>query len=204
KLLAKNVLEARVSPILPKVKSIYAKLCTLKPNTILISGNVTEIVRIREEATEYDPLIDRNNNANNLEPLLDLFGYNNDYVKDEVDSWLKTVDLSLIPESTAIEIFYWEQRMSTWGALHPAEVDIAAEAISPFNCRLLLETCLKVPRTLRIAPQCTFFREVIKRNWGEVLLEPINPGPKGFGLLKKTLRDNLPPMMVKQLRRLIT
>src|SRR5699024_8985721 len=145
-ILSKNILEARVSPLLPKIKSIYSEIINQRSNHIFLSGNVIEIVRIRAEAIKYEQSLVKHNAPSQLEFLLKVFGYNNNFVKKEISTWLNSIDLSLVREATPLDMFYWEQRMGNWGALISAEHDIAAEIICPFNCRLLLEICLKIPR----------------------------------------------------------
>ncbi|SHE35060.1 hypothetical protein SAMN05443144_101109 [Fodinibius roseus] len=203
RLLAKNVHLARTSPLLRKTKSIYSAISDNGVDYILINGNVTELVRIHERAVNYEPFIDDETRRINLNPLLNFYDYNSAYINREIEKWVKTFDISAIDGITVFDMFYWEQRMSKWGALFPAELDIAKESISPFNCRLLLETCFKVPREQRIAPEIPFFRGVIKQLWPEILSEPINPGPRGWGLLKQNIRRRLPAGMVKVIQKMI-
>ena len=199
-ILSENVLEARTSPLLPKIKSIYKELADKNPDTPLLGGNVTEIVRVHEIRLKKEASY---NNSRSRGPEF-IFKYSgeNDFIKNEIETWLNSFDISLIEEATIFDMFYWEQRMGNWGALFPTEFDIAAESANPFNCRLLLQTCFKVPREQRIGAEYTFFINMIKKLWPETLSEPINPGPKGFGLFKKILRENLPSNIVNTLRKL--
>jgi hypothetical protein len=201
KILSTNVAEARVKPVLPKIKTIYTKLIDKDSEHISLNGNVTEIVRISNQKLKFEPIDGHYKYSENIDMAFNYAGYNNSYVKNRIISWMDSIDISLIQEATFIDMFYWEQRMGNWGALYPAELDIAHETVSPFNCRLLLETCLKVPRKQRIAPEFTFFREIISTLWAELLSEPINPGPKGLGLIKKVLREKLPLSLVKYLQK---
>ena len=201
-ILSQNISQARVNPPLPKIKSIYYELIKENEEFVLVSGNVTEIIRIDPHAIKFEN--DYKIRANNeLQYLLNFYSYDNDHVKSEIDAWLNSIDESLIPEATLYDMFYWEQRIGNWAALFSSEFDIAAETLNPFNCRLLLETCLKVPRSYRMAPDYPFFERIIKNLWPEVLSEPINPGPRGLGLLKKIMNENLPAYIIKPLRKIM-
>lgn len=201
-ILTQNVSLARTSPFLRKTKAIYSKLANNDTEYILINGNVAEMVRINEPIVNYESSYDAEASPTNLEPLLNFYGYKNIYVNQEIVRWIETLDISAISEVTVFDMFHWENRMGNWGALFPAELDIAAESISPLNCRLLLETCFKVPRTQRMAPEFIFFKGVIKQLWPEVLSEPVNPGPRGWGLLKKNLKKKIPISTVKFIQKI--
>ena len=198
-LLSQNVSEARINPVLPKIKTIYRILAANNSEHISLNGNVIETVRIMEKNLKYEA---SHHSMSRIDFILGFTGYNNQYVRDEVNLFINSFDISLITGATLLDIFYWEQRMGNWGALYPAELDIAAETISPFNCRLLLETCLKAERKLRLPPDYVFFKEIIWKLWPEVLSEPINPGPRGMGKFKKVLRENLPTSAIKLLRKM--
>jgi hypothetical protein len=92
------------------------------------------------------------------------------------------------------DMLYLEQRLGNWGALYPAEQDIAIEELSPYNCRLLIETLLSSPRELRAAPDYPLFSKLMHKMWPEVMSLPINPAPKPnlIGTLRKKARAYIP------------
>lgn len=47
------------------------------------------------------------------------------------------------------DLFYWEHRMGTWRGHVRAEQDAVFDAISPFNCRILVEAGLRLPTSQR-------------------------------------------------------
>jgi hypothetical protein len=201
-LLAQNVMHARKSPIPPKIISIYSKLVR-NENRIVINGNVTEIVRIDEGKKSFNQKVTDTMGNSTIEAIVNFSGYSNPFVVDEIKEWSESIDISYLEEANIFDMFHWEQKVGNWGALYPSEQDIAIDRISPFNCRLILETCLKVPRDSRSAPGYPFFKLIIEKLWPEILTIPINPGPRRLGLLKKRLRKNLPQPVTDLIRKFI-
>jgi hypothetical protein len=200
-----NISDFRVYPVSPKIKNIYYRYLQKNTGLVLVNGNIIETVRIKEQRIKYDAAVEGKNTDAKANVLLDFTGYEGDFMLNEIKRWMTDIDdVFLIEEASLVDLFYWEQLMGNWGALHPAEQDIACDQIRPFNCRLLLETCLKVPKRKRTAPEYEFFKNIISELWPEVLSEPINPGPKGFGLLKKKLRQSMPDTVFQRLRKLIS
>ena len=114
----------------------------------------------------------------------------NKYALKSINEWLAGAQ-SYAAENQieVLDLFYWEQRMGRWGALAPAELDIAIDEISPFNNRNLLLSIMQQPARQRVAPSYTFFRNLVNEMWPEVLTEPINPcGP--LGRLKNLMRHS--------------
>lgn len=181
----------------------YEKLIEGDTDHLLINGNIIEIVRVMEKMNKYDELIREDGTTSNAHSLMKYTGYKSEFLENELRQWESTIDTSPIDEAKLIDMFYWEQEMGNWMALNTAEVEIATDVISPFNCRLLIETCLKAPREKRMAPDYPFFKLIMQQLWPDVLSEPINPGAKGFGLIKEKLRENLPDKMVSTLLKII-
>ncbi|MFM1651726.1 hypothetical protein ACI7RC_06450 [Brevibacillus sp. B_LB10_24] len=123
-------------------------------------------------------------------------GYKNvGFATGQYDKWLQ--DTRHIAKEYNIDIFdlfYWEQRMGTWGAMYPAEQDIAIEEFWPFSNRKLLTTLMKVDTRYRNPPHYVLYRELIASMWKETLREPINPmsfQEKGRTLLRDTYKRYL-------------
>ncbi len=174
--LTHNVTGARV---LPKTRMIYDKLIS-DEQRLVINGNGGEICR-----NYYDKSAQYNSADSSLNDLVDLFGYRNTipFVMEQIEKWRSGLAFEYMNGFDVLDLLYWEQRMGNWGALFPAEQDTAVEEISPFNCRLLIETLLSAPRHLRAAPDYILFKELIHKMWPELLSFPFNPKPK-VGLTK--------------------
>ncbi|USZ71474.1 hypothetical protein [Natronosalvus halobius] len=81
------------------------------------------------------------------------------------------------------DLFYWEQKISNWGARAGRELDLVSELSAPFANRELLHTILQTPREDRRPPKYTTSRRIIQNCWPECLEVPINPN--------KTLTDKM-------------
>lgn len=79
---------------------------------------------------------------------------------------------------STLDLFHWENRLGNWEAMAQAEQDIAQEAFSPYDSRLLLANALSLPRSCRTAPSYLFHHNLMLHLWPEVLSEPINPPAK--------------------------
>lgn len=156
---------------LPKCAFIYQQLVDFE-DMLIINGNACEIAR---EMPFHRPY-----------PFKKLSGYNlaegylgypkQPYVIRHLDAWINEI----LPfcRKTKINIhdmLYWEQKMGNWGALYPAEQDIAVDQLTPFNNRLFLSSMLSVEVKYRVFPDYTVFRKMIEYLWPELLCEPINP-----------------------------
>ena len=186
-LLSHNVTGARV---LPKTRSIYDHFVT-DEKRIKINGNASEICR--NPFNKYYKLDLKDIGA---EDITRLFGFKSlpEFAVREIDAWRKGLDCDPIEGFNILELLHWEQKNGNWGALFPAEQDIAAEQLSPFNCRLLIETMSSVPRRLRAAPDYPIYLDLIRSMWPEALSVPINPAPKGdfIGAVKRIVKPYLP------------
>ncbi|MDV2431455.1 hypothetical protein RAE08_10005 [Corynebacterium tuberculostearicum] len=78
--------------------------------------------------------------------------------------------------------FYWEHRMPTWLGPTMAERDFYGAPVSPFNCRMILESMLSVSFAEQESGAIPF--GVIERAAPELLQLPVNP-PKWPDDLKK-------------------
>lgn len=160
----KNTLYPRTD--LGKTLGIYTNYKKF-PNKLNITGNGSEIVR------SYFYKYDHQANVTG-KILAKISNYaDNSYVEKQLDKWLNE-----IPEESNINVwdmFYWENRMGNWGAMYPAEQDIAMEEFSPYNNRKLLTTLLGVDKKYRIPPNYKIYKKIIADLWSDTLKEPINP-----------------------------
>lgn len=203
KLVKENIYGIRLKNPRYFLRIAYDKIVQDDMDHILVNGNIIEIVRITQQRNKFDELIHEDGITSNAHSLMKYPGYKSEFLENELRLWESSIDTSSIDEAKLIDMFYWEQEMGNWMALNTAEVEIATDVISPFNCRLLIETCLKVPREHRMTPDYPFFKLMLQHLWSEVLSEPINPGPKGFGLVKKKMRENMPDSLIQTFRKLI-
>lgn len=88
------------------------------------------------------------------------------------------------------DLFFWEQRLSSWLATVRTEFDLVEDAITPYNSRALLECMLGVDESLRIRPECTFHRDLITAMWPRVMDYPINP-PSTSKIIKRRYQSAL-------------
>ncbi len=157
-----NVTGARV---LPKSNSIFYKLIS-GDDALNINGNVSMICK-KPFLKDFNKFWNKPFESLSAEDLVYMFGYKDIplYLLKEFEKWKK--DLELYPDNLfdIFDVFVWEQRTSSWGALYPAEQDIAVEEFSPFNCRLLIETIMQTPNEILAKPDYPFFRELIRNMW---------------------------------------
>lgn len=166
-ILSQSVSEAR---LLPKTRIIYATL-TNGLRSINVNGNGSEVCR-----NSYDGfgLISGENIS--IAQLTGLIGYyKSKFVEYELARWKYDLELNGAPGYHILDLLYWEQGMSNWGAQYAAEQDIAIDDFSPFNNRLLFTTLLSLPREYRSGPRFPIYAKLIEKMWPETLAEPINP-----------------------------
>lgn len=113
--------------------------------------------------------------GDDLGNLMKIIG-NNRFFASQIEMWYS--DAISYCKNDAINIFdlfYWEQRMSNWGALYAFEQDIAIEEFSPYNHKNLLLALLHVNEVKRKSPQRILYKDLILRLWPEVFSLPFNP-----------------------------
>jgi hypothetical protein len=75
-----------------------------------------------------------------------------------------------------LDLLCWENLHGNWLAGTQLEFDYAwRDIFTPFNCRSLLVTLLRIEEKCRSAPHYSAFRQLIEKLWPELLAEPINP-----------------------------
>ncbi|HZG17385.1 MAG TPA: hypothetical protein VE710_20590 [Candidatus Bathyarchaeia archaeon] len=166
KVLENNVTMARS---LPKTRIIYRHFKSSQ-GKLNICGNASEIARKCIYTHYYKKKI----TASFLAQISFLKGCS--YAISHYDKWLQEVR-HFEPQYgiNLYDLHYWEQRIGTWGAMYPAEQDIAIEEFWPYNNRKLLTTIMSVEEKYRKPPHYILFRELIKEMWDDTLSEPINP-----------------------------
>ncbi len=194
KIMEQNVTGARN---LPKTRAIYNRFLNYQ-NTVNINGNGSEVCRnIFNSQNEIDE------STLTPEKLATIFGYEDDEFtvrecSDLMDSLKETTKYGF----RILDIFFWEHQTGNWGAMYPAEEDIALEEVSPFNNRLIIETLLSVNPKYRIEPDYLVYRELIKSLWPEVLSMPINP-PLMSHILKDKVKSLLPDPIISVTKKIL-
>ena len=187
------------SRVLPKTRPIYTRLLSAD-TSIDINGNGAEICR-----SWYDQYcIDDNLKIDN-DRLPGVTGFvDTQYVRTIIDNWKQDVTDAEVNDRNILDLLYWEQRLGNWGALYPAEKDIATEEFSPFNCRLLIDTLFSSDRRLRSAPDYKIYRLLIKAMCPKALDIPINPLARrpGGAIWKRKVRAVLPNSMLEAFRKI--
>lgn len=89
--------------------------------------------------------------ARNVTPTLlsRLAGFDGD-LQDSFARWINSIQSGLGIET--LDMFYWESRAGIWSALCCTALDGYCDVISPYNCRLLIETGLGVDPKYRCMP----------------------------------------------------
>ncbi|HYW35663.1 MAG TPA: hypothetical protein VE868_09680 [Balneolaceae bacterium] len=186
-LLSKNITNAR---ILTKTNSIFHKLYE-KTNYVYLGGNIGELFR-----NPYSNHLNSNSSLTNAQQLAGAIGYDDEpYVIQELIAWIDELDQ--IGDLSLGEIFYWEQRLSNWGAQYPSEQDIAAEELRPFNNRLLIENLLSIKGHSTADYGNELFKELISEMWSELLAFPFNPIHKDLSYWIKKI---IPRLFIERIR----
>jgi len=167
KILSQSVSEAR---LLPKTRMIYGVFSEgLK--SIDVNGNGSEVCR-----NFYDKFSLISGDNPTTAELAGFMGYyKSKFVKNELADWENGLELNGTFGYHILDLLYWEQRMSNWGAHYASEQDVSIEDFKPFNNRLLVITLLSLPREYRSGPRFPIYTKLIEEMWPEALAEPINP-----------------------------
>lgn len=165
----KNITMARTN--IAKSTFIYQQLLDFQ-DRLIVNGNAGEIPRSKPS---HRPLPLKRLTANNLADWY--IGYpKNAYVIKNIEAWLREIEPYCTKNNLNIyDMVHWEQKMGNWGALYPAEQDIAVDQLTPFNNRLFLSLMLSVDVKYRTFPDYTVFRKMIELLWPELLSEPVHP-----------------------------
>ncbi len=160
-----------------KKKLQYFNYFSQFDNKLLISGNVSPLIK------ELHPRVDKVT-AKNLARLL--YFHNNKYAVKAISKWLKQSNEYSKKYNVNIEkLLYWEIRSGSWAPMFNAELDIALEEFSPYNCRKLLNVMLSAPSEFRTNPDQILYNRIIDKLWPELLELPINPNTYRNSIKKK-------------------
>ncbi|MDW3197452.1 MAG: hypothetical protein R8G66_34055 [Cytophagales bacterium] len=104
------------------------------------------------------------------------------FVVDQYEQWLKSKPHFERFGYHVLDMFYWEEKMSNWGAKMKTEAAaLSRDVISPMNSRALLKTLLSVNRKYRDSHFNKLYDEIIRElsdgNKAAIDL-PINPDKK--------------------------
>jgi hypothetical protein len=90
--------------------------------------------------------------------------------------WLSASrDYCLYNNMNLLILFYWEERLTNWGAQIQIEKDIAQEDFNPFNSRLLIKYYLSAKFENNAPPNFNLSKQIIRNLWPETLNAPFNP-----------------------------
>ncbi len=147
-------------------------------NKLIISGNVGPIVK-----NTYRPQIEEIN-AGNLAHLLER--QNQKYAIKQIDKWLiNTITVTNKYNYSITKLSYWENLYANWGAMYNAELDIATEEFSPYNCRKLITIMLSIND--KYHDGFALYKKIMELSWPEVLQLPITTTELHVSTLKKTI-----------------
>ena len=144
-------------------------------DTIAVRGNVSEAARCVFYPTGIHP-----SNLQGLDLARRCKMPPSEYVRRHFDAWLADAASSVQLGYKVLDLFFLEHRMPKWLAVSQTQYDIVHDTFSPYSNRRLLLAMLAIPPALRIKPQSTLYRELIRTMWPELLPFPFNP-PDPFG-----------------------
>ncbi|MDL0121111.1 hypothetical protein PNP85_02000 [Halobacterium salinarum] len=100
-----------------------------------------------------------------------------DYSRQQLNRWIESArEYERKTNIDIFDLFYWEQKVSTWGARSARELDLVCDLAAPFSNRELLHTLLTTSRDRRRYPY-TIYKGIIEECWSACLEEPINHLP---------------------------
>ncbi len=99
---------------------------------------------------------------------------NNNLIKQYLKEYCKTTNLNKksIYNYPISDIYYWEQRMSTWQSQVLLVSDLAFDTFIPWNSRCVFETMFSIPYPERI--KATILHNIINKNCPKIKDWPIN------------------------------
>ena len=154
--------------ILPKTAHIQWHYYSHRNNNILnINGNCIGVVKCVYQ--------NKARGGDDLGSLIKITGCKQIFAP-QIEMWYSdAIDYCRNNNFNVFDLFYWEQRMSNWGALYAFEQDMAIEELSPYNHKNLLLALLKTDYIKRKSPQRLIYKDLINRLWPETLSLPFNP-----------------------------
>ncbi len=136
---------------------------------LFLSGNIGEIGR-----TYYPEL-----KGIDAKLLAKLLGFaKSEFVIGEMNSWLESLDKVSLGSKNVLDLFYWEIRMGTWGALAMTEYAAVSPVVSPMNSHAILSGFLGVHRKHRTYYRNELFDALIVKLDSRLHQFPINPNRK--------------------------
>lgn len=180
-ILKANVLIPR---LLPKTNNILYHLSFTPKECLNINGNGSEIARMVYGSSNLKL------SPKSLAIIQGVEGW--PVLLKGIEEWYNETDVQSFASANKLSIsdlFYWEQRMPTWGALFPLEQDIAIDEVSPFSNRKLLYTLLRIPEPMRSRPNNIVSKAIV-----EILQPELNSiayNPDSYGSIKGRIRINI-------------
>ena len=153
-----------------RVKRLAAGFTQFNERDLTLVGTVSEICK-----NYYDsvPITDGRSLAQASHyPLMD-------YVVEHFEE--KFQELKEVSEKTGYDLrdlAHWEQDISNFAAQSTFQTMQVVNTLSPFNCRRLIELCLRVDRQFRDKQRHELYKRYMLQAWPELLSIPVNPSLK--------------------------
>lgn len=110
------------------------------------------------------------------------------FTKNKLEEWFsETYELQVKYHYSPLDLFFWEQRMSSWQAQSQLEWDIVQESFTPFNNRELLSTILSLSKKHRIKQNNFLYKTIIHKQCPDLLIIPYDDEKSGLRLLLQLL-----------------
>ena len=155
---------------------VAAYRAAFSPDTIHIRSNIGEVGRCyyrRSRAGAVMPTSPTDISASDLARLW-AHGEASEPLVESFAEWMTATSFRGVQDIDALDLFYWEHRMSCWHSNVVLESDFAFDTHSLFNSRWVLERTLSVS----IEDRCrgSVFRHLVAEMWPELAALPMGGG----------------------------
>ncbi|MGX7363789.1 hypothetical protein [Aerococcus suis] len=93
--------------------------------------------------------------------------------KQAIKSWVRDAKATSQNNLSLFDLFFWENRWGRWFTNNAVNYDYYTHPLYIFNSRYLIELWLSIPRSVRVKK--AIHKQIIDKNWPELLDIPINP-----------------------------
>jgi hypothetical protein len=156
-------------------RNVAAYRAAFRPDTIHIRSNIGEVGRCHFRRTWAGAGMPASPGDLTAQDLARLWAGDGDVpgpFVDAFDEWMDATRFRAVTSVDALDLFYWEHRMSCWHSNVVLESDFAFDTHVLFNCRWILERMLSVPLEDRC--RATLFRQLVTDLWPELAAWPMN------------------------------
>lgn len=163
------------------VPGLQAELKHFNQQKVGVTGNILETARFFYKISNPEKYVPSGEFLADITKMKETA-----FASQAFENWLGSVDDTF--NINIYDLFYWEQRCGRWLSNNCLVFYMAwQEVFFPFNCRSLLIDLLSVSDECRMPKDYSFFLELVRNLWPDLLTEPINP-PLQRGFLQRIER----------------